>query len=566
MKDQKLHETHEFANMRELIEWAGETHGNKVAYSYRQKPSDKDIIKVTFNQFRKDVRGLASQLRAMGCSDGKKCVVIGKLSYEFALMYFAIMSIGAVLVPLDRDWQTDELIKTSEKAEADFLFCDEDIREKAETIEKALNLSAPLVYMQAKENERNVLILSAKGQMAFTKDSALYFDTEIDSEAMSLLVFTSGTTGKGKGVMLSQKNILTNICSAIPYIDYSDKTIGVLPPHHTYGSTIIFAGHAIIGAEVYISSGLRYITKELKEQAPGHLVLVPLYLETFYRRIQATVKDQGKTKMLSSMIKLSNALRKTGVDKRRKFFSSVRAAFGGEVKTIISGGAPINPEILSFFDSIGISTLNGYGITECSPLISFTRSKNNVHGTVGNPLDIDTVVINEPNEDGEGEILVKGPNVMLGYYKDEEATNEAIDSLGYFKTGDYGKIDDKGILHITGRKKNLIILSNGKNVYPEEIENELIAVPGVLEIIVYEGQSKRGLEHNAIVAEIYPDAEFIKKNNIEDVKAYLKGFVDEYNKTAVPYKKITVIKVREEEFPKNTLRKIMRFKLDMTID
>ncbi|MBO5884033.1 MAG: AMP-binding protein [Clostridia bacterium] len=565
MKDQKIHETLEFANMRELIEWAGETHGNKVAYSYRQKPSDKDIVKVTFNQFRKDVRGLATQLISMGCS-GKKCVVIGKFSYDFALMYFATMSIGAVLVPLDRDWQTEELTKTAEVAEAAFLFCDEDIREKAEAIEKALPLSAPLVYMQAKENERNISILSAKGQMLFAKDSSPYFDTLIDNETMSLLVFTSGTTGKGKGVMLSQKNILSNICSAIPYIDYSDKTIGVLPPHHTYGSSIMFAGHAIIGAEIYVSSGLRYITKELKEQAPGHLVLVPLYLETFYRRIQATVKEQGKDKILSRMIKFSNALRKTGVDKRRQFFSSVRAAFGGEVKTIISGGAPINPEILTFFDSIGISTLNGYGITECAPLISFTRSKNNVHGSVGNVIDVDTVKINNPNEDGEGEILVKGPNVMLGYYNDEEATNEAIDSLGYFKTGDYGRLDDNGILHITGRKKNLIILSNGKNVYPEEIENELIAVPGILEIIVYEGQSKRGLAHNAIVAEIYPDREFFKKNGIEDIKSYLKGFVDEYNKTAVPYKKITVIKVREDEFPKNTLRKIMRFKIDTTIE
>ena len=565
MKDQKLHEMREFTNMRELIEWAGDAHGNRIAYSYRNKPSDKDIVKVSFNQFRKDVRGLASWLIAMGCQ-GKKCVVVGKFSYDFALVYYAVMSIGAVLVPLDKDWQAEELAKTAETAEGDFLFCDEDIRDKAEFIEKSLSLSEPVIYMLAKDNERNVSILSAKGQMLFTKDPSPYYDAPIDNEIMSLLVFTSGTTGKGKGVMLSQKNILSCISSAVPYIDYSDKTVGVLPPHHTYGSSIMFVGHAMIGSEIYVSSGLRYITKELKEQSPGHLVLVPLYLETFYRRIQATVKDQGKDKMLSRMIKVSNALRKTGVDKRRQLFSAVRAAFGGEIKTVISGGAPINPEILSFFESIGISTLNGYGITECAPLISFNRSKNIVPGSVGNVIDIDTVKISKPNEDGEGEILVKGPNVMLGYYKDEEATNKAIDSLGYFKTGDYGRLDDKGVLYITGRKKNLIILSNGKNVYPEEIENELIAVPGVLEIVVYEGQSKRGLAHNAIVAEIYPDKDFFSKNGIEDIKGYLKGFVDEYNKTAVPYKKITVIKVRDDEFPKNTLRKIMRFKIDMTIE
>ncbi|MBQ2251740.1 MAG: AMP-binding protein, partial [Clostridia bacterium] len=221
---------------------------------------------------------------------------------------------------------------------------------------------------------------------------------------------------------------------------------------------------------------------------------------------------------------------------------------------------------MRFFNGIGIGTLNGYGITECAPIIAVNRSKNVVPGSVGNVLDIDTVKINEPNEDGEGEIFVTGSNVMLGYYKDEAATADAFDESGYFKTGDYGKLTDDGILYITGRKKNLIILSNGKNVYPEEIENELVSTPGVTDIIVYEGQSKRGMEYNAIVAEIYPDKDYIEKNGITDIKAHLQKYINEYNKTAVSYKKIAILKVREEDFPKNTLRKIMRFKLDMTID
>ena len=213
-----------------------------------------------------------------------------------------------------------------------------------------------------------------------------------------------------------------------------------------------------------------------------------------------------------------------------------------------------------------MSALNGYGITECAPIVAVNRSNNVVPGSVGNVLDIDEVKISDPNEDGEGEICVKGSNIMLGYYKDEEATKEAFDEEGYFKTGDYGKLDANNVLYITGRKKNLIILSNGKNVYPEEIENELAATPGVLDIIVYEGQSRRGLEHNAIVAEIYPDQDFVAKNGITDVKEYIKPYIDAYNKTAVPYKKIGILKIRETEFPKNTLRKILRFKLDMTID
>ena len=215
---------------------------------------------------------------------------------------------------------------------------------------------------------------------------------------------------------------------------------------------------------------------------------------------------------------------------------------------------------------MGIAILNGYGITECAPLIAVNHSRHVVEGSVGNVIDVDTVKIHEPNEDGEGEIWVKGPNVMMGYYDDPEATAEAMDEEGYFKTGDYGKMDADGVLTITGRKKNLIILSNGKNVYPEEIESELIAVPGVLEIVVYEGQSRRGMEHNAIVAEIFPDKDYFDKNHVEDVGEYLRQKVSEYNKTAVGYKKVAVVKVRKDEFPKNTLRKIQRFQLDMSID
>ncbi len=563
MKKDVLHEMRDFSDMRELIEWAGEEYSDRIAYSYKNKPSDKDTQKISFNRFRADIRALTSELISLGVS-GKHCVVIGKYSYEFALLYFSIMSAGGVLVPLDRDWHDAELYETAKKAECAFLFADEDVSDKAEYISERLELSMPVVYMQAKGKENNVKLLLARGEMKFISNPDTYFKNEINPDTMSLLVFTSGTTGKGKGVMLSQRAVLADVCAAVPYIDYSEKTVGVLPPHHTYGSSIMIAGHTMIGSEVYVSAGLRYITKELREQKPGHLVLVPLYLETFYRRILATVKEKGKEETLMRTIKLSNTLRKIGIDQRKSFFSSVRAAFGGEVKTIISGGAPINSEILSFFDSIGISVLNGYGITECAPLISFNRSKNIVEGSVGNVIEIDTVKIDDPNEDGEGEILVSGENVMLGYYKDEEATAEAIDADGYFHTGDYGKLVD-GILYITGRKKNLIILSNGKNVYPEEIENELIAVPGVLEIVVYEGKSNKGVEHNVIVAEIFPDRDYCEKNGINDIKAHLKKYVDEYNKTAVPYKKISLVKVRSEEFPKNTLRKIMRFKIDTTI-
>ena len=349
----------------------------------------------------------------------------------------------------------------------------------------------------------------------------------------------------------------------------SVKWMAVLPPHHTYGSTVMYVGHAVIGSEIYISSGIRYVLKELGEQKPGHLVLVPLYLETFYRRIMGTIKEQGKEKLVRRMIKVSNALRKVGIDVRKKLFSSIRAAFGGELKTVISGGAPINKDIIEFFDAIGIATLNGYGITECAPLISCNRNECRKDGSVGMPIIGGVVKIDNPNENGEGEICYRGPNVMLGYFENEEATRAAIDEDGFFHTGDIGyvkDIDGDQWLYITGRIKNLIILSNGKNVYPEELECDIQGVWGVNEVVVYQGVCKNNPEKELIVAEIYPDSDAFKAKGIEDIRGYFAKEIKKINDRNVAYKFIGRVKLRTEEFPKNTSRKITRFKIDKTVD
>ncbi len=562
MKNTRIHEKQEFKNMRDLVCRAAEMYPENVAYSFRVNPHDKEIVRKTFTDLRDEVRALGSELISRGYA-GKHCAVIGKFSYSWVRAYFTLLSIGAVIVPLDRDWKKEDLAETVARADAEFLFIDGDIAEKEEYIRGACNTKT--VWLTGGDGEA-LDDLVQTGKEKYSQDPSAFEDAPIDVNALALLVFTSGTTGKGKGVMLSQNAVLSDMSDVIPYIDFGHKTVGVLPPHHTYGSSVMFVGHMMIGVEIYISGGLRYVSNELKEQSPEHLILVPLYLETFYRKMQAGIKNQGKVGLVKFMMAFSNLLRKIGIDWRTKFFRSLREAMGGKVKMIISGGAPINADIIKFFDGIGITTLNGYGITECAPIIAVNHSLKQVNGTVGFPIDVDTVRIDEPNEDGEGEICVQGPNVMLGYFKDEAATADAFTEDGFFRTGDYGKFTKEGALAITGRKKNLIILSNGKNVYPEEIETEFASVPGVIDTIVYEGQSKRGLEHNAIVCEIYPDKEYFEKNGIEDPKAYLQGFVDTYNRSAVAYKKIGVLKVRDEEFPKNTLRKILRFKLDMTID
>ncbi len=568
MKDKILHEKVEYRLIRDMVEAVGDLYGDKVAYRFRPNPHDKVSTTKSYLELRSDVRALATELLARGYK-GKHIVLLGKQSYPWIVTYYATMAMGAVLVPLDKDWGALELSDTVKTADTSVIICDKD--QKAKVAEICQNTGVETVYYLDGDEGETLATLIEAGAAKFSENSAPYYENEIDPDAMSLLVFTSGTTGKGKGVMLSQHNFMSDLADVIPYIDFSVKCLNVLPPHHTYGSSVSIFGQACIGCEVYISSGIKYVLKELQEHKPGHLVAVPLYIETFYRRIVAGIKATGKEKLVFTMMKVSNLLRKVGIDLRKKLFGKILEPFGGELNMIISGGAPLNQDVADLFDSIGVTVLNGYGITECAPIIAVNHNHYIVPRSVGPVLPIDDVKIDEPNEDGEGEILVKGPNIMLGYYKNPEATAEAFDEEGYFRTGDYGKMvydekNDNRVLFITGRKKNLIILANGKNVYPEEIEDALSATPGVLDLIVYEGQSRRGDQFNTIVMEVYPDQDFMKKNGIEDFKAYFQPFVNEYNKTATPYKKVGLVKVRTEEFPKNTLRKILRFKLDMTID
>ncbi len=557
MKNYPLNPVTEYRDVREMVETLGVLHGDAPAYSYRVKPTDEASVKVSFRALSDEVKALGNRLISLGYV-GKHCAIIGKLSYPWVRLYLSLLSIGAVVVPLDREWSADELASTVAFAECEVLFHDADLVDKAKTVLAAADSRLSTHFTIDGEGIGTTAQLLEEGlALAPTRP-------DIDPDACAEIVFTSGTTGKGKGVMLSQRALMCDIAGGFEYVSVGKKTIAVLPPHHTFGTTVNMFGNMLVGAEVYISSGLRYIQKELKAEQPDYLILVPLYLETFYRKIMANVKETGKETILGHMMKVSNGLRHVKLDLRAKLFGSILTVFGGKLKLVICGGAPLNSEIVDAYESWGITILNGYGITECAPLLSVNRNKENVKGSVGRVLRCVDAKIADPNENGEGEIRVKGSNVMMGYYKQPEATAEAFDEEGYFCTGDYGRLDD-GILTITGRLKNLIILSNGKNVYPEEIETELCATGGILEIIVYEGQSKRGAAHNAIVAEIYPDNEYVKANGIEDVTAYLKAKIDDYNRTATPYKKIGLLKVRKEEFPKNTLRKIKRFELDRTI-
>ena len=569
MKDYPLNYSPRLTNIRDFIEFTETTYTTDLAFSYRIKPRDEEIQKVSFIDLANNTRALAAAIIEKGLC-GKRVAVIGKLTYGWVNTYLSLLYAGIVAVPLDPDWSNEDLIEAMKKAECSALFASkETVNNKAAQLIEAMGFEYTVAMDDVDDNGICGIKLSelrAEGEGVLAEKENIFEEHPIDDDALALLVFTSGTTGKGKGVMLSQSAIFLDITSGMELVSVSKKTIGALPPHHTFGSTVGIIGNLLVGSEIYITSGIKYISKEIKEQKPGHLILVPLYIEAFYRRIMTNAKESGRDKKLFRAMKISNTLTKVGVDLRRRFFKTVLDAFGGELHTIISGGAPMNQEIIDTFRSLGVTILNGYGITECAPLIAVNRNKYYRDGSIGRVVPIADVKINEPDENGEGEIFIKGPNVMMGYFKDDEATAAAFDEDGYFKTGDYGRFDGDGFLYITGRLKNLIILSNGKNVYPEEIEQELARIPGVADVVVYEGISRRGNDHNAIVAEIFADEEFIKQNEIADKYEYFKPFINEFNRTCVPYKKIGLLKIRDVDFDKNTLRKITRFTIDKTID
>lgn len=566
-KNYPLYETTVFENFRVMTENAATKFGEDPALIFRLNPHDAEPVTKNFIELRDDCRNFGTGLVACGARE-KHCAIIGGASYGWVISYFALMSIGAVTVPIDKELPAEEIADILKVSECEFAVYSAPMERKIEQVAALLHERVTWICMgePAMAGALRLTDVLADGAERYAAGDNTYYDYEIDTDRLATIVFTSGTTGKGKGVMLSQKNIVSDMTQGMYNFAITRKNMCVLPPHHTFCSTVNFVGHLSQGACLYLSSGIRYVVSEMKEQKPTHLVLVPLFVETFYKRIWQTAEKTGKDKLLRRMMKLSNSMRKIGIDARRKMFRSVTAAFGGKLEMIICGGAALNQDIIDTFDALGITILNGYGITECAPLISCNRNKYQKQGSVGVPIIGEQVKIADPDENGEGEICVKGPNVMLGYYKNPEATAAAFDEEGYFKTGDYGKLDEEGWIYITGRLKNLIIFSNGKNVYPEEIETEISGIYGVNECVVYAGESKSDPAKEVIVAEIYPDFEALENRNITDAQAYFDDAVAQINKRTVSYKKVGLVKIRQEEFVKNTSKKIIRFMIDKSID
>ena len=570
-KNYPLYETTMFRDIRDMTENAAIRFGDKNAISYKKKPTSKETLHYTYNEGSDFIRSIATEFISMGMRD-TNVAIIGEASPEWVFSYFALMSIGAVTVPIDKELPATDMASILNTAGCPFVVYSTVIKEKIKEVKELCPALHTFVEMGdgCEEFATNLDTVRSLGKEKLDVGDRSYYDYEIDPKRLASIVFTSGTTGKGKGVMLTTENICMDMQQGMYNFNITPRTMCVLPPHHTFGSTVNFVGHYAQGCEIYISSGLKYIMNELKTFKPTHLILVPLFVETFYKRILSAAEKSGKLEKLRKGIKISNLLRKFGIDLRKKLFGeSVLSNFGGELEMIICGGAALNQDVIDFFEDIGVTILNGYGITECAPLISCNRNEYRKTGSVGLPIIGGHVKILNPDENGEGEICYKGPNVMLGYYNDEEATRAVFTEDGYFRTGDYGKVEMEGDdqwIYITGRLKNLIIFSNGKNVYPEEIETDIQGVYGVNEVVVYAGESKSDPQKEVIVAEIFPDFDSLEMRGITDVEKHFNDAILEINAKNVSYKKVGKVKIRHEEFPKNTSKKITRFKIDKTID
>ena len=570
-KNYPLYETTMFDNFRTMTENAAKRFPDKNAITYKKKPTSKEMLHYTYTEGRDFIRSIATEFISMGMRDNN-VAIIGEASPEWVFSYFALMSIGAVTVPIDKELPPDDMASILNTAACPFVVYSTAITEKIKTVKELVPSLHTFVEMGdgCQEFSTNLDTVRTLGREKYAAGDNSYYDYEIDPKKLASIVFTSGTTGKGKGVMLTTENICMDMQQGMYNFNITERTMCVLPPHHTFGSTVNFVGHYAQGCEIYISSGLKYIMNELKTFKPTHLILVPLFVETFYKRIMSTAEKSGKLNTLKKGIKISNFLLKFGIDIRKKLFGeSVLSNFGGELEMIICGGAALNQDIIDFFESIGVTILNGYGITECAPLISCNRNEYRKQGSVGMPIIGGHVKILNPDENGEGEISYKGPNVMMGYYNDEAATRAAFTEDGYFKTGDYGKVvmeESDQWIYITGRLKNLIIFSNGKNVYPEEIETDIQGVYGVNEVVVYAGESKSDPHKEVIVAEIFPDFDALAMHKITDPQKYFDEEILKINEKNVSYKKVGKVKIRQEEFPKNTSKKITRFKIDKSID
>ena len=555
LKNNKLTERifSEVHGIREFLDVIS-THGERTAYMWCEHKEDKTI---TYDELCGWIKNTAAGITSMGLA-GKTIGIIGDTSPYWITTYLAVLASGGIAVPLDRELAASELNGFLNTVDASALFFSSSLKEKYEELSTLSPERKYVVMGDAIEGCSGFFDVMEKG-----KENADYeYPEQRDVESVCEYLFTSGTTGTSKCVMLCEKNIFSVVNAACSTVDFStdDVLVSVLPVHHTYELAIILC-ELDYGMKIGINDSLRNVIPNFKKYQPTGLVLVPLFVNTVYKRIWSEAKRTGQEKKLRAATAVSDKFLRIGVDVRRKLFSKVLDSFGGKLNKIVCGGAALNPDMVYGFESLGISIYEGYGITECSPLVAVTPYNKRKIGSVGPAVPCCSIRIDGETIDENGfvtgEIQVKGDNVMLGYYKNDEANAEAFTEDGWFRTGDVGHLDEDGYLFITGRCKSVIVLENGKNVFPEEIEEYLENVPGIAECVVV-GRKDTDGESVILTAVIYPDLSYYEGKNVSDMKKELAAEINALNKKLPSFKHIRKVDLVDREFEKTTSRKIKR--------
>lgn len=555
-KNYALNEVTKIDSINDLLEIAVKEAGNKIAFKYKIKDSIKEI---TYNDFQNDTINLGTALHSIGIKENH-IAVIGENSYNWLTVYLTVLKSNSVIVPVDKELPVKDIITVLKHSDSEVLFYSKKFEKYIDELISSLPNIKYFIGFDVEENSGKVLSyrkLLEKGKTLFNDGDLSYSSIKkTDTQKLKMLVYTSGTTGMAKGVMLSEHNLVSCVYYGLQVSTVYTTCLSVLPYHHTYEAVagILVALHH--HCTICINDNLKSVLKNLQLFKPDYIYLVPAFAEIFYKRIWSNAKESGKDKILKVMIHISNALRKIGIDLRKTFFKSVHEAFGGNLIKIVCGGAPIRPELGKFFNDIGLNLINGYGITECSPLVSANRDYFNDCSTVGTVLPCCKIKFENVTPDGDGEICVKGDIVMMGYYKNPELTKKVLVD-GWFNTGDYGKFNNKEQLMINGRTKNLIVLENGKNVFPEEIENYLMGISYIQEVIVSGIKNNTGAE-TGLCAEVFLNSDKLKELEITEPELSLKKDIATVCKGLPVYKHISKIIIREKEFDKTTTNKIKR--------
>ncbi len=547
----------EVSNFRELVK-KYEEYGDNTAFKYKD---NGEIKQITYNKFVKDIKKVAEKVIS---SDVKRVAVIGNNRYEWCITYLGVTTAGRVIVPLDKALTNKEIEKLLKRSQADAVVYD---GKYEEAVSEAINQGCDIKYKICMDNIEKNGILKFKdmlqdGENIINSGKSEYENVKLNENEMYIMLFTSGTTNEPKAVMLSQENICKNISNyQYNFLIYpTDTLLSFLPIHHTFECSITFLYGTYCGATIAFCEGLRYIADNLKEFKVSIFVAVPLVLETMAKKIQKAIIDSGKKGLIDKMTKISHGLLKCKIDLRKKLFKPVLKQFDEYLRVVLYGAAPMDKATIEWYNDLGIELIQGYGLTESSPVLTAESSEKKKAGSIGIPLKNVEIKIDNPDKDGVGEILGKGPNIMLGYYENEEATKKALDD-GWLHTGDYGYIDEDGFIFVTGRKSDVIVLKNGKNIYPQEIEFLINKLPYVDENIVY-SRDKSKTDTVLCAKIVYNKDNIVEQFGEKNEKEYEKLIwedIKNINKDLPNFKHIKEIILTKEPLEKTTTQKVKRY-------